>query len=603
MSDIRYVYAMAGLYAAAYFFYIAVSRGLGHKAAYLQLRRFLPCAILAVLPAALAQLPLHSPLFLTALTVGTAWIVTWPLLYFFTNRKVSSDFGYHIDIVFGLYVIGWLTAAKILVLYAAVSPGVLLTGITLAELLLLAVPLLQYVYFYLYGVCIDDQGMLLVQETNYNEIIEYLRSMPKGLTAGIFTVLAIIAALFFQADTGIWHTASSGQFLVFLPFFWQRALVAGIFLFLTGYFFRRNKGVIARTGIVELYLDVKEYLRTSQLYAKNREERLADLQVTPVTPRSDKPSTVILVIGESASRDYMSAFCNYPEDTTPWLNGHKDDEHFILFPHTYACAGQTVTSLERALTEYNQYNDKKFYTSCSIVDIARAAGYRTYWFSNQGHLGSADTPVTLVANTSDTAKWTKQNLNEVQYDEALLNYLKEVPAGQDNFIVLHLKGSHFNFINRYPASFTKWGEPGKYDLIPNYINSLAYTDFLLQAIQEYAAEHLHLQAMLYFSDHATIPDKRRSPNFGGFATVRIPMFVWFSDEYRKLHPDVTDTLRQHRERYFTTDLAYELLCGILAIRSNHYEEENSLVSPKFKYSREMLRTDLGRLSLAEDTSD
>lgn len=603
MIDVSYICGMAVLYGVSYWFYVTVSHGLGHKAVYLQLRRFLPCAILALLPAALARLPLTDGWFLTSLAVGIAWVVTYPLLYFFTNRKVSSDFGYHIDTVFGLYVIGWLTAAKILTVHFDFFPGVLLTIITLLELLLLTIPLLQWAYFALYGVCIDDKGLMLLQETNYNEIIEYFKSIPKGFSVGVLAVLSTITALYLRANVIARAADGSRGTIVSLPFVWQQALVAGIFLFLTCYFVRKNKGVIARTGIVELSLDVREYLHTSQLYAKNREERLADLWVMPSVPHVEKPSTIILVIGESASRDYMSAFCDYPENTTPWLKAHKEDPHFILFPHTYSCADQTVTSLERALTEYNQYNDKKFYSSCSIVDIARAAGYRTWWFSNQGHLGSADTPVTLVANTSDRAQWTKQNLNEVQYDESLLTYLKEVPPGQNNFIVLHLKGSHFNFINRYPTAFTKWGEAGKYDLIPNYINSIAYTDAFLQAVQEYASEHLNLQAMLYFSDHATIPDKRRAPNFGGFATVRIPMFAWFSDEYQTRHPVVTDTLRQHRNRYFTTDLAYELVCGLLDIRSNHYEEENGLASPEFKFSREMLRTNLGRLPLTEDRSE
>jgi heptose-I-phosphate ethanolaminephosphotransferase len=189
-------------------------------------------------------------------------------------------------------------------------------------------------------------------------------------------------------------------------------------------------------------------------------ERLKDLQVTPQKPVFDKPSTILLIIGESESRDYMSAFSECEYDTTPWLKAKKEDPHFLLFPNSYSCIAHTVSCLERALTEFNQYNDKQFYTSCSIIDIAHKAGYTTSWYSNQGHLGCADTPVTLVANTSQTAKWTKQNLNQVQYDEALLEYLEEVNPQKNNFVVIHLKGNHFNFINRYPSQFTKWGTPG-----------------------------------------------------------------------------------------------------------------------------------------------
>lgn len=43
----------------------------------------------------------------------------------------------------------------------------------------------------------------------------------------------------------------------------------------------KGKGVFVRTGIVELYLDVKEYFETTKLYTQNMKERLKDLQVTP----------------------------------------------------------------------------------------------------------------------------------------------------------------------------------------------------------------------------------------------------------------------------------------------------------------------------------
>ena len=259
---------------------------------------------------------------------------------------------------------------------------------------------------------------------------------------------------------------------------WQIIFLAGLSLVLGIYLWKKRKGVFIRTGIVELYFDIKEYFETTMLYQTNMKERIKDLEVTPSVPEFKEPSTIILVIGESASRDYMSAFTDYEHETTPWLSAKKQDSHFILYPNGYSSIPHTVSSLERALTEFNQYNDKQFYTSCSIIDIAHKAGYTTHWYSNQGHLGCADTPVTLVANTSGTAKWTKQNLNEVQYDEMLLEYLDEIDPTKNNFVVVHLKGNHFNFINRYPQSFAKFSEPGKYDLINNYIDSIAYTDYI-----------------------------------------------------------------------------------------------------------------------------
>ena len=47
-------------------------------------------------------------------------------------------------------------------------------------------------------------------------------------------------------------------------------------------------------------------------------------------------------------------------------------------------------------------------------------------------------------------------------------------------------------------------------------------------------------------------------------------------------------------------MAYELICGILDIKSNHYDESNSLASTQYKYTKDMLMTDLGKLHIIDD---
>lgn len=580
-------------YAVPYVFYLCVSHGLGHKAEYLQLRRFFPCAVLPVIPLYLAQIPLTSPIFITSLITGILWIITYPLLYFITNRKVSSDFGFHFDIVFGLYVIGWLMSIKVLLINFNIYPQFTLPVTATIEFIILSVPLFQWVYYYLYHSCISEDGVSMIQDTHYNEIIEFCKSFSLIFNIVLAAAVIMLYSLMIYADL---------QYPSIHLEVRQTLLTGAVFVFLTIYLWLSKRNVFRRTGFIELWLDVKEYMETTLLYQTNIQERIKDLQVSPAKPEFKKPSTIIMVIGESASRDYMSSFTDYPLETTPWLSAKKDDYHFILYPNSYSCEANTVRCLERALTEFNQYNDKQFYTSCSIIDIAHKAGYTTHWYSNQGHLGSADTPVTLVANTAGTAKWTKQNLNQVQYDEALLDYLDEVNSNRNNFVVIHLKGNHFNFINRYPQSFAKFSKPGKYDLIPNYIDSIRYTDYILQKIWEYGTQKLNLQALLYFSDHATIPDKRRAPDFGGFGTVRIPMFTYFSDEYIKKYPLTYETLKKNEKQYFTNDLAYDLMCGIFNIKSNHFDETNCFSSPLYKFTRDTLKTNLGKINIKDDNS-
>ena len=141
MSNITpYIITGICLYLFSYIYYLKISHGLGNKATYLQMRRFVPCAILAVLPAALASMPLSSSLFVIPAIIAVLWILTYPTLYFISNHKVSSDFEFHFEAVFGLYFIAWISSLGILtqqVSWLAIPATIF---ITLAELMMLAIP-------------------------------------------------------------------------------------------------------------------------------------------------------------------------------------------------------------------------------------------------------------------------------------------------------------------------------------------------------------------------------------------------------------------------------------------------------------------------------
>lgn len=139
------------------------------------------------------------------------------------------------------------------------------------------------------------------------------------------------------------------------------------------------------------------------------------------------------------------------------------------------------------------------------------------------------------------------------------------------------------------------------DNVVNYKNSIRYTDSILQRIYQYADAHLNLQAMVYFSDHATIPDKRRSPRFDGFGQCRIPVFVYMSDSYIAGHPDRYRALMDNRSKSFTNDLAYDLMCGIFDIESNHFDPTQSLAYDCYRFTRDMLLTYLGTRHISENT--
>lgn len=597
LTDFPFIISTLISYVLIFIFYSNISKGLGNKAFYLQMRRFLPCVISVTLPPSLIDTTLISQQFTVPVLIGAFWIITYPTLYFLTNKKRSVSFSYHLDIVFGLYLISFFISWQMLLqIYSFYNP-ITLFILTLLEFTLLLIPIFQYIYFLLYNSCISATGMMALQQTDKNEALEFLAAISNKMKFFTFCTLLGTFSLILYFNYQLSHLSYPKYFHAYAPF-----VLIALMLFLLFYLWGNGKrSVFYRTGIVELFLDVKEYFKEAAEYRRFHKENISALDVkTNNKAALTAPHSIIVAIGESASRDHMSLFSDYPRDTTPWLSTHQDDNRFFLFPDAYACWNQTVPVLERALTECNQYNTKKFKESFSIIDIASKAGYKTYWYSNQGRIGSADTQITLVAETADVAKWTQQDSSKKQFDTILLDYLQEVDPTKNNFIVLHLMGSHDNFQTRYPKDFTIWGTPGKYHLIDNYDNSLAFTDKILEEVYKFASEKLNLQAMVYFSDHATIPDKRRQPDFSSFATVRIPMFAYLADEYQLQNPAVPKNLRNNVSKPFTNDLIYDLLCSIMNISSSHFEESQSIASSRYSFNKETLATNLGKTPLSKD---
>lgn len=574
---------MAVLTAAAFGIYLTCNRGMSRKARGQQGRRFVIAAVVAALPAWVTGI---VPM---ALLLALLWMVSYPLLYHLTFRRSSPDYENYGDTAFGLYLAGLLSALTGLLQWSAAAIGV----VSVVEFALLVIPIVLWGYYLLYGSCIDINGMKILQETHYNEILEFARSYAWWRV--LATALLLVALL---AGIVAANGATADGTAPTLP--WMAALAAYC-VAIGWYLFKPHHSLFSRTGFAALWLDVKDYSASNDDYLKSRAQRLKTLTTEQLGTTTAEPHTLLMVIGESASRDYMSAFTTREHDTTPWLRQMTEDqEHSVAFPHAYSCAMHTVQVLEKSLTEMNQYGSKAFSDSCSIVDIAHSLGYRVHWYSNQGHLGAANTPITIVAETSDVAKWTRQELGRVQYDETLLSFLDELDTTQNNLLVLHLKGSHFNFLNRYPAEHTVWGEAGVQDDVLNYENSLRYTDGVLHQAFDYCRERLNLQAMIYFSDHATVPNRRRSPRFLDFGDTRIPLVVWFSESWKQHHPDRWAALRQNASKYWTNDLAYELVCGVMDVRSNCFDETASLASPQYKYEREDLLTYEGKQPIAAD---
>lgn len=523
--------------------------------------------------------------------IGIGWIITGPYLSYISLLNQNTLYLNNIyDIYVGLYLFAILFCINMFLkqyLGRRMSAVIML----ILQFCSFFIIVLQWVYFALYHSSITTSGALLIFQTGPAETLEYFHSL--GLMKITFIVLLLAAIII-----GL-YTANYRQNTLPKTAVYQKMLPLLSLLIIFPSVGALGEEIFPEAFPIRTFLDTHDYMKRSDLYAENHDSKFANLQAVQLNP-ADYPNTVIVVIGESETRTLMNAYNPDHVANTPWLTSMKSNPDFTLFTNAYACVWYTVPVLEHALTEANFYNNKEFNQSISIIDMAKKAGYKTYWFSNQGSVGVADTPITLVAKTADVSEWVDRDLKESTLDGVLLQFLKKVNPKEKNFIVLHIMGSHIEYRNRYPAEFQKFND-GKLNQEADFDNTVLYTDWFLSQVYNYARENLNLDAMIYFSDHGSDPEVARQPDSASFKVLRIPMFCYLSEAYQRRNPMIYKTIKAHKDKYFTNDLEYEFICGILNMQSPNYDPSYSLASPKWKLERKDLVTRFGQTSLMEDT--
>ena len=531
------------------------------------------------------------------LVTGVLWSVTFPLLYAWTYAQDWYRSLIYYDFLIGMAQMMMLAALGGVLFHLGRKK---LTAALLAVLsfLMALIPMTQIAYYMTVWHALSPASLMALYLTNWHEAGDYIESTV-GTVPAVLITLGLLALVYlsyrsFCALGRSIYPAAEGTRMGALLLVMLIAAAVHITL-------------IPECSIAGVYKDVTDYVEQTQTYGLHRDERYDSLIIDREnTLAARAPGTVIFIIGESASRDYMHIYTpGFPYDDTPWMEEMTQNPGFILYQNTYSSWTQTVPVLERALTEKSQYNDKEFFESASLLDVAKKIGYKTYWFSNQGRYGQFDSAITMVAKTADEAEWTDDSYTFTsKYDEELLPYLTRIDPHANNFIVLHLMGSHIYYNNRYPGEWAKF-ESAEGDSTmtsaPSYANSVLYTDHILKEIFDYAQKNLNLRALVYFSDHGENLKISHNPDVFKFDMVKIPFFIYLSPEYRAAFPRRSEILASRREAYFTNDMMYDTVCGLLGAPSNRYDPLQDFSSPSYGFTRETLTTMFGMHRLTEDT--
>lgn len=515
----------------------------------------------------------------------------------------TSMHGWHADFdLVNPYYLSALSVGIVLTLLAVAGKRnrrarPVVTGIIALSVIFFSVAAISYlVYFFIYDNMFPAEDMIPVIMTSWQETVGFMMThfdTAKLAGLGLVTLLIIAGGLFLG-----WMSTGEGREKTqdALNPVWTgkgKTVIIVLLVIMAGLTIRR--WVPRCYPLYELKL-ARQYQANIVQAEKFHEENYKKLQITD---KQGKPlqGTVILIIGESENRDRMTAFNpKLKEDSTPWLSGMSKDNQTILYKKAYSNFPATALALEQVLTSENQYGNQQFSDAVSILDVANKAGYETWWLSNQNRTANGTAAYEVVAEAAKHKLWTNP---APQNDKALLDLLKKVPKDGDNFVIIHMYGSHTRYMDRYPAGYPEVHNSTKASVV-QYDTSVKYTDEIMGRIFDYAEKNLNLKALIYTSDYGE--DMANGHGEGGFtfAMVHTPVFFYFSPEYRKDYPQLVSNVEKHKDDFFTNDLMFDSLSGILLARNNYQKAQYDVTDDRYSLPADKALTVHGKHKVMED---
>lgn len=447
--------------------------------------------------------------------------------------------------------------------------------ITFIEFIIITISIIEIVYYIMFGISVNTDTIFLLLQTNFNESMTFIKANTLTIIFIFFALL--IAAIILYKLNKLEQDYSKNK-KIWVPFL--------IFIFTL---FLDNKFVFTDEHLY-LHRDFNiAYGYFKQLELMSRKEELGESIVATANAKK-----IVIVLGESANRDYMQAF-GYERENTPWLSSMKTEypPNFLLYDKAYTSYRLTNKALIYLLTEKSQYNDKEIYSSLNLIDIAKAAGYKTYWFSRQGNISNFREAYNIVAQRVDV----KVFLNNSKFDGELIKKLDCINDKEKSLIIVHLIGSHYPYTN-YPDSFAKFTADNIND---QYDNSIYYTDYVLSEIFKNINKKSPADLFIYISDHGESKEMLRT-NFN-FQMSHIPMVIYFSDDYIKNNQSKYRLATERQHTYFTSDMFYDTFLGLMGVSDKYYMRNQDLFDTEYSFNKNNLMTEYGTQMLVNDNYD
>lgn len=272
----------------------------------------------------------------------------------------------------------------------------------------------------------------------------------------------------------------------------------------------------------------------------------------------------VLVIGESARKDYMSAY-GYKHKTTPFVS----QVNGTVVDHVYTTAPNTFLALSRILQKSKDDKGIDIVPENNIITLANKADFDTYWISNPGFLGQYDSPTATISARAKEQIF----LNKVRYsyennhdDDELVPKLEQILSNPNRkLIVMHLLGSHPHPCSRLHGFSMDIDIQGNSD-VNCYVASLQKTDIFLEKVVEALKRHGDF-SLIYFSDHALSVSESGVRHSHLIAnTYEVPFMILNSD----------DNKHQYIKKQFSLINFLDLYASWLGVRTNMTDDRYNI---------------------------
>ena len=355
----------------------------------------------------------------------------------------------------------------------------------------------------------------------------------------------------------------------------------------------------------------------NKLTAKQVDKLIAGIKDVTVDTCTFRSQHIVFVIGESYNKHHSQLY-GYNHETTPrQVALHKKGN---LIPFTDVIAPFNLTSFVfKNIFSVHAVGDKGDWCDDPLFpELFRRAGYRVAFITNQ-FLPQAKEAVYdfsggffLNNPILSKAQFDVRNTKLYKFDAGVIRdydqiVKKDIEQNPDvpRLTILHLKGQHTNYHDRFPKDrkhfnekdYKKdWPEMSKRCrmLLADYDNATLYNDSIMsEVIKRFEDEDA---IVVYMSDHGEEAFGDGMEIFGRnhSATIdfrlaheeyEIPMWIWYSNKYAKKHPNIVKQVKEACHRPFMTDNISQVLLYLAGIKSTHYRDDYNVLSDEYNTQR------------------